>query len=59
MTAQSYADSLRARIDDDRTHNYTYYEPEFQLVEDSGTSHISIVDQYGNAAAITSTINTL
>eukprot|EP00057_Strongylocentrotus_purpuratus_P003389 XP_003726539.1 PREDICTED: gamma-glutamyltranspeptidase 1 [Strongylocentrotus purpuratus] len=58
MTAQSYADALRARIDDDRTHNYTYYEPEFQLVEDSGTSHISIVDQYGNAAAITSTINT-
>ncbi|XP_063962702.1 glutathione hydrolase 1 proenzyme-like [Lytechinus pictus] len=59
MTDQPYADDFRTRIDDDRTHNYTYYEPEFQLVEDSGTTHISIVDQYGNAAAITSTINTL
>ncbi|XP_072163900.1 glutathione hydrolase 1 proenzyme-like [Diadema setosum] len=58
MTSQTYADSLRARINDDRTYNYTYYDPEFQIVNDGGTSHISIVDQEGNAASVTSTINT-
>ncbi|XP_071503260.1 glutathione hydrolase 1 proenzyme-like [Diadema antillarum] len=58
MTSQTYADGLRARINDDRTYNYTYYDPEFQIVNDGGTSHISIVDQEGNAASVTSTINT-
>ena len=58
MTSQDYADGLRAKISDDRTYDYTYYEPAFQLVEDGGTSHISVVDQFGNAASVTSTINT-
>eukprot|EP01025_Chloroclados_australasicus_P031614 TRINITY_DN31968_c0_g2_i1.p1 TRINITY_DN31968_c0_g2~~TRINITY_DN31968_c0_g2_i1.p1 ORF type:complete len:691 (-),score=122.07 TRINITY_DN31968_c0_g2_i1:896-2968(-) len=35
---------------------YPPIHPETQ--EDSGTSHISIVDQYGNAVAMTTTINT-
>ncbi|XP_071501290.1 glutathione hydrolase 1 proenzyme-like [Diadema antillarum] len=58
MTSQTYADGLRARINDDRTYNYTYYDPEFEIVNDGGTAHISIVDQEGNAASVTSTINT-
>ncbi|XP_041455937.1 glutathione hydrolase 1 proenzyme-like isoform X1 [Lytechinus variegatus] len=58
LTSQDYADSIRARITDDRTHDTDYYDPSFKIVEDGGTSHISVVDQFGNAASITSTINT-
>ncbi|XP_077995346.1 glutathione hydrolase 1 proenzyme-like [Glandiceps talaboti] len=57
MTSSEYAESLRMKIDDDRTHNYTYYGPSFSLEEDAGTSHISAVDQYGNAVSVTSTTN--
>nr|XP_054765758.1 glutathione hydrolase 1 proenzyme-like [Lytechinus pictus] len=58
LTSQDYADSIRARITDDRTHDTEYYEPLFQFVSDHGTSHIAVVDAFGNAASITSTINT-
>lgn len=58
LTSQDYADSLRAQITDDSTHDTEYYGPSFTIVEDSGTSHISVVDQFGNAVSITSTINT-
>ncbi|XP_041455936.1 glutathione hydrolase 1 proenzyme-like [Lytechinus variegatus] len=58
LTSQDYADSIRERITDDRTHDTEYYEPSFEIVNDGGTSHIAVVDQYGNAASITSTINT-
>jgi gamma-glutamyltranspeptidase / glutathione hydrolase len=33
-------------------------EPATQLSEDHGTAHVSVVDVEGNAAAITTTINT-
>ena len=26
------------------THDFEYYEPEFELVEDAGTSHMNILD---------------
>ncbi|XP_077995821.1 glutathione hydrolase 1 proenzyme-like [Glandiceps talaboti] len=57
MTSPEYAESLRMKIDDDRTHNYTYYGPSFYLKDDAGTSHLCAVDQYGNAVSVTSTIN--
>lgn len=57
MISQAYADELRAKISDEVTHTYEYYEPAFLNVEDSGTAHISIVDADGNACAATSTIN--
>ena len=36
-----------------------WYGAEFSSVEDSGTTHISILDPAGNAVSVTSTINTL
>ena len=36
-----------------------WYGAQFSSVEDSGTSHISILDPAGNAVSVTSTINTL
>ena len=59
MTSDSYAESIRARITDDTTHEVEYYEPEFEFVQDSGTAHASILAADGSAVSITSTINLL
>lgn len=39
--------------------NYTYYEPEYEMNEPHGTAHFSIVDKFGNAVSLTTTVNLL
>nr|CAB3248949.1 gamma-glutamyltranspeptidase 1 [Phallusia mammillata] len=57
MTSDWYADTIREKIVDAHTMPVSYYEPDFQLPDDSGTSHMSLYGENGDAVALTSTIN--
>ncbi|XP_077996270.1 glutathione hydrolase 1 proenzyme-like [Glandiceps talaboti] len=58
LVSDDYADQLRGRIDEQNTHDISYYGADFYYIpEDAGTAHLSVVDQYGNAVSVTSTIN--
>lgn len=39
--------------------NWTFYNPAYEINEPHGTAHISIVDSYGNAVSLTTTVNLL
>ncbi|KAG5638640.1 hypothetical protein H0H81_011359 [Sphagnurus paluster] len=57
ISTKDFADSILKNITDDRTHPPEYYNPEFDVKTDHGTSHTSVVDKNGMAVAITSTVN--
>ena len=52
LTSFQYAGDFASRITN-RTFDYTYYEPSFELVNDSGTSHLNVVDEHGMAVSLT------
>lgn len=49
---------MRAKISDNTTYAVEYYDPENYIsLNDSGTSHMAAVDQWGNAVSLTTTVN--
>ncbi|KZT10634.1 gamma-glutamyltranspeptidase [Laetiporus sulphureus 93-53] len=57
ISTKEYSDIIFPNITDDRTHTPDYYHPIFDVIDDHGTSHTSVVDKNGMAVALTSTIN--
>ncbi len=58
LTSKEYAKKLRERIERDGVLPLDQYGSHRQIPDDSGTSHVSVIDQAGNMLACTSTINT-
>ncbi|KIJ18880.1 hypothetical protein PAXINDRAFT_128053 [Paxillus involutus ATCC 200175] len=57
ISTKRYADLVAVNLTDDRTHPPEYYNPEFDIKIDHGTSHTSVVDKDGMAVALTTTVN--
>ncbi|EDR01952.1 uncharacterized protein LACBIDRAFT_310211 [Laccaria bicolor S238N-H82] len=47
ISTKAYADTIFGNITDYRTHPPEYYKPEYDVLEDHGTSHSSVVDKNG------------
>lgn len=42
-----------------QTFDWKHYDPKFEVLENKGTSHFSIIDKDGNSVAMTTTVNLL
>ncbi|XP_076817193.1 glutathione hydrolase 1 proenzyme-like isoform X2 [Clavelina lepadiformis] len=58
MTSKLYAESLRLKINDSFTQEPGYYDEQFVLPDDRGTSHLCVVGPGGHAVSMTSSLNT-
>ncbi|KAE9411559.1 gamma-glutamyltranspeptidase [Gymnopus androsaceus JB14] len=59
IRTKAFADAIRKNLTDDRTHPAEYYNPLFDMPEDHGTSHVSVIDKAGMAVSLTHTVNTV
>ena len=57
LTSRDYADYIRTQIWDNQTHPYEYYGATYYDQNKTSTAHLSVVDQFGNAVSVTSTVN--
>ncbi|KAG8833315.1 hypothetical protein FRC17_010960 [Serendipita sp. 399] len=57
IPTKEYAQRIFPNITDDMTHEAWYYNPLYDVPEDHGTTHTSVLDRDGMAVSLTSTIN--
>ncbi|KAF7315733.1 Sec7-like domain belongs to guanine nucleotide exchange factors [Mycena indigotica] len=57
IPTKEFAELVAANITDDRTHAPSWYNPEYEVKIDHGTSHTSVVDKNDMAVSLTSTVN--
>lgn len=57
IATKAFADLVFANFTDDMTHPPKYYNPEYDIDIDHGTSHTSVIDQDGMVVSLTSTVN--
>ena len=58
LTSKEYTSWIRGRISTVKTHPAKYYGLNNLRVEQGGTTHFSVLDQFGNAVACTVSVNT-
>ena len=59
LLSKEYSDKIRRRITDDQTQSPEYYSEDgnVALYEEGGTTHVSVIDEEGNAVGISGSIN--
>jgi len=57
LTSDEYAEEIRQQIDDNITHDFSYYGPTFDVKENVGTAHLNILAPNGAAVSLTSSLN--
>lgn len=57
MQDKERAGLIRANISSSHTFEPDHYEPQFDIIEDHGTMHVSVLTASGEAVSLTSTIN--
>ncbi|KAH0603408.1 uncharacterized protein H6S33_007730 [Morchella sextelata] len=57
LTTKHWAASVRANISATHTYPWAHYQPAYEPTDPKGTSHISVFDRHGGAAALTTTVN--
>lgn len=56
---KGFIDDVVSKINDNTTHPWESYNPAFEPNDPHGTSSLSVVDEFGNAVVITTTVNLL
>nr|CAG8556915.1 14748_t:CDS:10 [Entrophospora candida] len=57
IMTKNYSGKLRQNISDTQTFEPLYYNPIYDVVEDHGTTHISVIDKNNQSVSYTSTVN--
>lgn len=58
LTSREYAETTRQKIDDTKTYqDPKHYGAQFEITNDHGTSHISVLAPNGDAVSLTTSIN--
>ncbi|KAJ1820194.1 hypothetical protein LPJ60_003347 [Coemansia sp. RSA 2675] len=55
--SKQFAGDIRANISDTQTFDVSHYDPQYDILNNHGTTHLSVLDKDDMAVAITSTIN--
>ncbi|KAH3661932.1 hypothetical protein OGAPHI_006111 [Ogataea philodendri] len=59
LVSDEWCSATTAKISDNETFPWTFYEPAYQPNEPQGTSHLSVLDEHQNAVSLTTTVNLL
>lgn len=59
IISKKLAAKLAPKVHRGHTHNSSYYDPKGHNALKTSTMHVSVIDEHGNAASLTSTVNLL